>query len=84
LLSRGRAVRGSNLLKLAEVIGTELGIEVPEDVMSCLRKLNPHYTVARYPDAANGLPCQIYDREDAENAIRHGRKVLEWVRQFLH
>jgi len=83
LLSRGRSVRGHNLLYLAEVVKTELGIDVPEEVMKCLRRLNPHYTVARYPNAANGLPYQIYDEDTAREAIEYGRRVLEWVKQFL-
>ena len=83
LLSRGKVARGHNLLQLAEIIRVDLGMEIPEDIMRCLRRLNPHYTIARYPNAANAIPYQIYDREDAVEAINYSRRVLEWVRRLL-
>jgi HEPN domain-containing protein len=47
----------------------EVGLEAPGNVMRCLRRLNPHYVVSRYPDAANELPFEVYDREDDDEAI---------------
>ncbi len=83
LLAHGKAARGHNLLELARMVESELGLEIPGSVYKCLRLLNPHYTVARYPDAANGLPFEVYDSEDASRAIECGGAVLEWVRRGL-
>ncbi len=83
LIASGKAARGHNLLELARLASAELGVDVPRDVQRCIRRLNPHYTVARYPDAANGLPYELYEREDAEEAVRCAEVVLGWVEQLL-
>jgi HEPN domain-containing protein len=83
LLEHGVAARGHNLLELARIIVEEAGLEVPGNVMRCLRRLNPHYVVSRYPDAANGLPYEVYDREDADEALECAEVVLEWVKERL-
>ena len=83
LLAFGKAVRGHNLLELIRLVKTELKVEPPREVERCARKLNPHYIVSRYPDAANGLPYEIYEREDALEALNCAEVVLGWVRRLL-
>ncbi len=83
LIASGIARRDHNLLALLEHAEKEAGIEPPPDVARCARQLNPHYMVSRYPDAANGVPFQMYERSDAEKAIECARRVLEWVKQLL-
>ncbi len=58
-------------------------MEPPRDVEWCARYLNPHYVVSRYPDAADGLPYEVYEEEDASRALDCARVILEWVRQLL-
>ncbi len=84
LLGYGKAVRGHDLLRLARCVQEELGLELPRTVLRCLRRLNPHYVVSRYPDAANGLPFEVYEREDAEEALKCCEEVIRWVEQYLH
>lgn len=83
LVAEGKAVRGHNLLELARLLRDELGIELPKDVVRCLKFLNPHYTISRYPDAANGLPYEIYEEEDALRALECAGGVIEWVERLL-
>lgn len=65
-----------NLLELARNC---LGEEIPEAIRRALTLLNPHYTVARYVDAALGRPADLYDRSFAEMALRGATEVLAWV-----
>ncbi len=60
----------------------QLGLELtaPEDVLAGLRRLNPEYVVSRYPDAANAVPAQNYDRGRAEELVGLAERVDRWVR----
>lgn len=58
-------------------IGTSL--KCPSEIMVCLRELNPAYTVSRYPNAANGIPAEQYDKEIAQRHIKCAEKVVSWV-----
>lgn len=62
-------------------IGRELGAD--EDILRSLRVLSPEYTVARYPNAANAAPYEIYDEEKAKDRIKHAEIVLEWIEKLL-
>ena len=83
LLASGKAVRGRNLLELLRLVVEELGVEPPGEAVRCARRLNPHYVVSRYPDAANGLPYEVYDEEDAREALECAGVVLGWVERLL-
>jgi HEPN domain-containing protein len=83
LLAYGIARREHNLLSLLDHVRKDIGVAVPQDLEACLRRLNPHYAVARYPDAANGVPFEMYDREDSAYFIDCARRVVEWVEQHL-
>lgn len=63
----------------------ELGrlLEVPEEVMSDLRLLNPEYAASRYPDAANGVPAENYDERKARLLLEAAERVHRWVTSAL-
>lgn len=63
---------------------TELGdgLGAPAEVRRHLVYLNPDYTTARYPDAANGVPYEIYDRATAEAKVAAGEEAFRWLRQL--
>lgn len=63
---------------------TELGdaLGVPKELRRHLVDLNADYTTARYPDAANGVPYEIYDRETAERKVRAAEEVFGWLRRL--
>lgn len=64
---------------------TELGdaLGVPAHLRKHLVNLTADYTTARYPDAANGVPYEIYDRETAESKVGAGEAILSWLRERM-
>jgi len=66
--------RGHDLLKLGKIAEAD-------EILDELRILNPHYTVARYPNAANTVPSEAYSREIVERCIKAADKVVEWARK---
>jgi len=64
---------------------TELGDGLPVDpkLRRHLMTLTPDYTITRYPDAANGLPYELYDEETASERARASKEILEWVEKRL-
>ncbi|MFA5381996.1 MAG: HEPN domain-containing protein [Candidatus Micrarchaeia archaeon] len=58
-------------------------LEAPEEVISACRMLNPHYTVSRYPDAASGIPSEVYDKKITSIYLMEAKKVVRWVRDNL-
>ncbi|MCL6553989.1 MAG: HEPN domain-containing protein [Firmicutes bacterium] len=63
----------------------ELGrwLEVPEEILSDLRLLNPEYATSRYPDAANGVPAENYDERRATMLLEAAERVHQWVTAAL-
>jgi HEPN domain-containing protein len=63
----------------------ELGraLDIPEEVMSDLRLLNPEYATSRYPDAANGVPAENYDERKAAMLLEAAERVHRWVTSAL-
>jgi HEPN domain-containing protein len=64
---------------------TELGdgVGVPAELRRHLADLAPDYTVSRYPDAANGVPYELYDADTAETKVQHAEVVIAWLRQRI-
>lgn len=62
---------------------TELGdaLDVPTELRPRLVYLNVDYTAARYPDAANGVPFEVYDRPTAESKVAAAEEVFAWLRE---
>ena len=54
-------------------------VAAPPEILDRLRRLNPHYAVARYPDAANGVPARMYDAAIAGPLVDAAAEVERWV-----
>lgn len=67
-----------NLLELARILGVR-----DEELLEALRRLNPHYRVARYPDAANGVPMEVYSESIASELVSLAERVVEWARNMV-
>ncbi len=53
-------------------------------VLDGAKELDRHYIPARYPDAhPAGAPLDFYTRGDAERAIGHAERIMEYVRGRL-
>jgi len=66
--------KGHNLIKLGRAVEAS-------EIMDELKILNPHYTIARYPNAANAVPSEAYSRGIAARCIEAAERVVEWVRK---
>lgn len=64
---------------------TELGdaLGVPRPLRKHLVSLTADYTTARYPDAANGIPYEIYDQETAESKVASAEAIVTWLKQQI-
>ena len=82
LYKHGRVLWSHDLVELGEEIQKQTGLDL-SPIMEDLEKLTVHYTISRYPDAANAAPSKIYTRKTAEELIEGARRVLEWVEQNL-
>jgi len=59
------------------------GIGVPADLRRHLADLTQDFTVSRYPDAANGVPYELYDEATARAKIENAEAVIAWLRQRI-
>ena len=59
------------------------GFSLGNDLEEKLYILNKYYTITRYPDAANGLPSQSVDREEAERAVKIAEMVIGKCNRIL-
>jgi len=57
--------------------------KMPDPLQRQLAFLNPDYTVSRYPNAANGIPDELYDRETALSKIGAAEEVIEWLQKQI-
>lgn len=66
-----------SLLTLATAVG------MPGKHFTTLRKISVDFVATRYPDAASGLPYEIYDKAIATERLDECGKVLAWIRKEL-
>lgn len=59
------------------------GLRIPKRLMRHLLFLNPDYTVSRYPDAANGVPYELYDEATAREKVKAAQEVARWVESLI-
>ncbi|MEM4706236.1 MAG: HEPN domain-containing protein [Candidatus Methanomethylicaceae archaeon] len=67
-----KSPRGHDLTKIGRFLNAK-------EIMDELKILNPHYTISRYPNAANTVPSEMYTKEVVERCLLAATKVLEWV-----
>lgn len=82
LLAHGKAARTHNLIEIGFMIKEELGISISE-ILADLKELTIHYTISRYPNAANALPSDLYDEAKARDLIARAGRVIKWVERNL-
>jgi len=82
LLYFGKDIKTHDLNKMLDIIKEEVNLNV-EEIRKEALKLNPNYTISRYPDAANSLPYLLYDKKDAEEYLKMAEKIINWVKKFI-
>lgn len=73
LLYFGKYVKTHDLNKMLDIIKEEVNLNV-EEIRKEALKLNPNYTISRYPDTANSLPYLLYDKNDAKEYLNMAEK----------
>ncbi len=73
----GELEKTHSLISLGRRVG------VPEDFHSLLRRIAPDFVMARYPNAAHGLPYELYDVEIVKERVEIAERVLRWVEENL-
>lgn len=58
-------------------------LDAPIDVMNAAAELNAEFLASRNPDASEGVPAHLYDRESARIHLRAAEIILEWVKTIL-
>ncbi len=61
----------------------ETGFMLPAELERKLPVLNKYYTITRYPDAANGLPSESVDEEEAGRAVGIAVEVFKYAKKEL-
>ena len=59
-------------------------LQAPADVIDASRLVESDYMEARYPDAAQGVPFELFDDDDSEKRIEATSRVQQWVSQQLN
>ena len=75
--SQTRSAKGHNLIQIAN------SLNAPVDVMNASAELNPEFLLARNPDAADGVPAQMYDKSSARLHLRCAQEVVEWTKHLI-
>ncbi len=59
------------------------GFSIENNLEEKLYVLNKYYTITMYPDAANGLPSQSVDKEEAERAVNIAEMMIGKCNKIL-
>jgi len=69
--------RTHNLVELARDLGAS------EEISEAARELTPDYLTTRYPNAANGVPAEMYSHQSAQVHLDYARRIMEWTQKLL-
>jgi len=74
--------RGHMITRLLEAVSVE--VTAAPEVLSAAKALDRHYIPARYPNSfETGTPADYYTSEDAQDAIGHAQRIIEFCQQHL-
>lgn len=69
--------------KTHNLIALGKSLEAPDQIMTAIRDLGPEYITSRYPDAAYGVPAELYDEKLASKHLAQAEEIIEWVKGNL-
>lgn len=75
--------QGSLPPKNHDLVSLARALQAPEAIMEEVRELNPEYFTTRYPDAAVGIPADMYSAQSAQKHLDAARRVMRWARSRL-
>jgi len=56
-----------------------LELEVPEEFLTTARELTPEFIITRYPNAAGGVPAELYDVRTATGIVEKAERFFRWI-----
>ena len=56
-----------------------LELEVPEEFLTTARELTPEFIITRYPNAAGGVPAELYDIKSTTEILRKTERFFKWI-----
>lgn len=56
-----------------------LELEVPEEFLTTARELTPEFIITRYPNAAGGVPAELYDIRSATEILGKTERFFKWI-----
>lgn len=62
-------------------LGRDAGI--PSNIVPKLKKLSPQYFLARYPDASEEVPYDLYDKVTSKEFLDIAQEVLAWINKHF-
>ena len=77
LKSKDKFVPEHSLISLSKKI------KMPEKFQGFLKKLSPQYFLARYPDASEDVPFELYDKDLTKEFIIKSGEILSWIKKQL-
>lgn len=69
--------------KTHNLIALGKALEAPEEIMTAVRDLGPEYITSRYPDAAYGVPAELYDEKLARAHLIQAEEIVAWTKKKL-
>lgn len=54
-------------------------VNAPSKFFTFLRQLTPEFVTTRYPDAAYGVPYELYDETIAGEILEKSEEVVRWI-----
>jgi len=70
--------RTHNLLELLRSLGVDR-----EDLIDAATDLTPEYIVTRYPNAAGGVPAELYNERSAREHLEKARLIVDYCKEAL-
>lgn len=60
-------------------------VDVPTDLFDQAKILDKHYIPTRYPNSLEqGAPTEFYTKQEADDAIRYSKEILQFCDRLLH
>lgn len=60
-----------------------LELEVPEEFLTTARELTPEFIITRYPNAAGGVPAELYDIKSSTEILRKTERFFKWIEAVM-
>jgi HEPN domain-containing protein len=81
--SLGKDAYGNSVLRLLRDLREEL--EIKEELLKIGANLDKFYIPTRYPNGfAYGAPMDYFHEEDAQQAIRYAKEILQFVKERVN